>query len=162
MSDFISPVRIEAMAVRKMNFEVYPPEEEGGLATETTTSLSIKMGSIEKNSNCNRYMLSGEVEVAPTVFDKSDARDKRISANVVIMGAISVPDKFGEKYDEKKIEQYLQLNLLSLFYSHARTIIMTALGWSPLKGLILPAIDPAEYLRGFYEQQQKNQDTPDL
>lgn len=92
-SDFLSWVQLENMTVRELIFDVNPrfAESKSKIKTLTNISLSIRTEDVTKKDATERYMLVGEIEVKPTIYNEGAPEEKQITGDVIISGAVSVP-----------------------------------------------------------------------
>lgn len=142
---FLSPLRIEALEITGSSLDIAKPLDNDNY----NVLLTLNMGQTPlENTGEEEGHQSYRVMVPLTVgVSLEDPREGGVQyANAQLKGLIAVTlPKSAYRGDNPLMD--LRVNCVSMLYSHMRSYLMSMTAQTPLRGFMLPAINPAAYVR---------------
>lgn len=138
MTGFIAPVSIDEMSIFESEFHIKSDTVNGTLSVNLTLSETQAELEFDENSSVYSYRGGLIIDVCASQND-----EPKMDAHVKVCGRLSVGSGVGDKEDARV---YLRLNMVSMFYSHARSHIASLTSQSPMRTFQLVPIDPQAYI----------------
>lgn len=134
-----APVQVDDLYLVDCSFHV-----ESSPSSNMEMNLGVEFEPFEISDTPDGKFASTVLTVRSDLSAGDDPSDQRLNSMVSVYIRVSM-DSSIDWPDEKK-KKYMEVNALSIGYSHARSCLMTIAGLSPLSSYTIPAILPMELL----------------
>lgn len=135
INECLAPIQIDRLYTLGLDFSIEPEPAEN-----MVLSAGADYKVTETESKDSVRFMTMILTVSADLCDQDKQDDVRASANARLLISGSLP--YGVEDDLDKVDRYAVVNLLSMAYSHARSLIMNVSAESPMGPLIIPAIIP--------------------
>lgn len=136
----IAPIKLRTLTISDVHFR---------LAEESLDDMKLDLGFDYKTSEPDNsgsggvYALRANLGLSATLANPEDPTDIRLDSGTNVLVEVAIGCSCFESAEAAC--DYLATNALSMAYAHARSVLMTVAGMTPINNFILPPIIPSAF-----------------